>query len=122
MIEVPFCTLQGLLLTGYTVSENRITFETEEGREFILEHPQDCSERVELESVTGDLEDLIGSPILRAEERSDKSRDSYGDTVEWTFYTLATVKGWVDLRWHGTSNGYYSTSVHLYTYEYEMDW
>lgn len=88
-----------------------LLFTATDGRTFKMYHWQDCCEDVYLEDVTGNLDDLIGSPLLKAEELSNQG-SSYGDDVsEWTFYHLATVKGYVTLRWFGSSNGYYSTSV-----------
>lgn len=80
-------------------------------------HGQDCCESVFIESIVGDLSDLVGSPILVAEyTTSGKAPDGAiaDDDVDlWTFYKFATVKGWVDMRWHGYSNGYYSVGVDM---------
>lgn len=84
---------------------------------FTLYHQQDCCESVYVESVVGDWSDLIGQEILLAEESvNDKppsgiEREYEPESETWTFYKLASFKGYVDIRWYGSSNGYYSERV-----------
>lgn len=75
-----------------------------------IDHQQACCESVYIEDVVGDINDILNSPILRAEERTDDGRGEASAT-QWTFYELATIKGSVTIRWYGMSNGYYSVSV-----------
>lgn len=117
--ETKFETLKGQTLKAVTVSDDkeRVDFETVEGKTFRLYHSQDCCESVSVEDVCGDLADLIGSPILLAEEvESEKPPEGFKMEYEpesqtWTFYKLATIKGSATIRWFGSSNGYYSESV-----------
>jgi hypothetical protein len=102
---------------------------TEHGREMVFVnaterfrflHWQDCCESVYIESIVGELSDLVGEPLLIAEEVSGETEqinDDCSDSCTWTFYKFATRKGYVDVRWLGESNGYYSESVDL---EYEL--
>ena len=104
----------GKTFVSCTASDNTMIFKTAEGEIFEFYHSQDCCESVFIESIVGDLDDLVENPLLVAEEIISNSRDSgYGDSSTWTFYKFATVKGWVDVRWFGESNGYYSESVDL---------
>ena len=94
---------------------NELWFVLEDGTEYKMYHSQSCCESVSIEDITGDLEDLIGSPLLVAEEVSNYNfgpkQNEYDEDYEWTFYKFATIKGSVTIRWYGSSNGYYSTSV-----------
>jgi len=77
-------------------------------------HSQDCCESVYIEDICGDLDDLVGAPLLVAEEVSNYDAEPLYEGEEsytWTFYKFATRKGYVDVRWYGSSNGYYSESV-----------
>jgi hypothetical protein len=120
--ELPFATLVGKTLASITVADDKetITFVTADGETYRQYHDQDCCESVEVNEIVGELADLIGTPILQAEETSNSSRDDtpdqnrpddYSESWTWTFYKLATIKGGVTIRWLGESNGYYSESV-----------
>jgi hypothetical protein len=107
-------------LVGHTMRsvENRendeIVFTCDNGEVFKLYHDQNCCETVMVEDVVGDLADLVGAPLLMAEEVSSDgvgAKDEYDESFTWTFYKFGTIKGYVDIRWYGTSNGYYSESV-----------
>ena len=112
--------LIGQTITEVISSNTEITFKTSEGNEYLMYHDQDCCESVFIDDVCGDVDDLINSPILIAEERSSNDNEDlndYGDeSFTWTFYHIATSKGYVDIRWYGGSNGYYSESVDFKKY------
>lgn len=100
---------------AYNPDERQLIFYTEDEAIAML-HFQDCCECVYLEDVTGDISDLIGSPILKSEEVEGYTANplsEYEDSYTWTYYKLATDKGYVDIRWYGSSNGYYSEGVSL---------
>lgn len=110
---VDFHSLVGKTLTkvhGLEKYSGSVVFETDSGEKYEMLHLQDCCESVDLDDVTGDVDDLIGSEILVAEESSASDPDAR-EHGTWTFYKLATAKGYVDIRWYGSSNGYYSESV-----------
>lgn len=116
-----FSDLVGQTLTSASADKgsDEAHFVTESGKTFRLYHSQNCCETVLLEDITGDLQDLVGSPILFAEESSQTTHPEgveakeYDKSFLWTFYRIGTVKGTVVLRWYGCSNGYYSESVDL---------
>ena len=109
-------TLLGKILVKIDKKKDeQIIFEEDNGNEYIMYHRQDCCEGVNIESIDGDLQDLIDSPILLAEEVSSHEDRAY-ESITWTFYKLATVKGYVTIRWFGSSNGYYSESVDFEEY------
>jgi hypothetical protein len=112
-------TLLGKTLTSCTgkVGGDEIVFTTTDGHSYKLRHHQDCCEDVYVEDICGELSDLVGSPILQAEENSSndhlRDKDTHAESFTWTFYRLTTMKGSVVIRWFGTSNGNYSEKVNF---------
>jgi hypothetical protein len=105
--------LKGKTLVSLTDEGNELIFKTTDGETYRMYHEQDCCESVVLEDVVGDLQDLVGSEILIAEEVEGESPADFEayESYTWTFYKFATRKGYVDLRWLGQSNGWYSEGV-----------
>lgn len=128
-MNTPFEELEGKTLSKIDVIkdgeyDNEIVFHCVTGEQYNLYHDRDCCESVVIEDINGDMDDLIGVPILLAEqvsqnEYSEDDLRKLDDSVDilayehhtWTFYKLATNKGYVDIRWLGISNGYYSEEV-----------
>jgi hypothetical protein len=128
--RIAFSDLAGKTLVSIDckqkTDDDYILFTTDQGEQYKLYHDQDCCESVDIDDIVGDLDDLISTPILYAEEISQHGNDSariqytfldtdprssYDESYTWTFYKLATVKGSVTIKWYGSSNGYYSESV-----------
>lgn len=101
--------------------DDKIIFTTDKGVSYLMYHSYTCCENVTIEDINGCLGDLIGTPILLAEEvwnnkpssKEDEIKYNEHTSVVWTFYKLATVKGYVTIRWFGESNGNYSEYVHF---------
>lgn len=113
-----------------TLGNEEVLFIAADGTTYKMYHAQDCCERVTINDINGDLEDLVGTPILVAEEVSnyeptsedDKELTLSAESCTWTFYRFATVKGYVTIRWFGESNGYYSESVYFIQVGVDDEW
>ena len=115
-MKTNFKDLLGKILVKIDINEckDEMVFTDSIGSQYKLYHNQFCCESVEIEDIVGDLNDLIGETITMAEESSnseDKMEREIDESFTWTFYKLATIKGYVTIRWLGESNGYYSERV-----------
>ena len=93
-----------------------LLFITSDGITYKMYHMQDGCESVYLEYVIK-FEYLINSPILVAQEVTNIKLQHKGnwepESYTWTFYELSTIKGSVQLRWYGSSNGCCSEKVNF---------
>jgi hypothetical protein len=100
---------------------NELELIATDGSKFRFEHDQDCCESVRIEEIIGDLSDLVGPPLLVAEEVSSEyplgvgeSEENPADSYTWTFYRFATINGSITIRFLGESNGYYGETAEYY--------
>jgi len=108
-------TLENVIVTtGHPKEYDSIVFICNDGKRYVMRHKRECCESVEINDIDNDLRVLIGSPIIMAEEVNNANEppaDGADCSYTWTFYKFATLKGYVTIRWFGTSNGYYSEDV-----------
>ncbi|MDD5328291.1 MAG: hypothetical protein PHY02_10855 [Phycisphaerae bacterium] len=104
--------------------DDEISFLCEGYLVYKMYHSQECCEKVTIEDICGDLDDLLNTPVVEAFEKTNKDENPEGvrisntqDSWTWTFYTIKTRKGTVTIRWYGESNGYYSESVDLIKFD-----
>ena len=114
--EAKMADMVGKVFTSVRNENTELVFENATER-FVFFHQQDCCEHVSIEDVCGELQDLVGEPLLMAEEVEGQTPVDFDEaeheSVTWTFYKFATRKGYVDVRWFGESNGFYSEGVSL---------
>jgi hypothetical protein len=116
--EIEISDLLGKTIIDFKYSDETeiLTIKCECGSIYEMHHDQECCENVYLYDIIGEVKDILNSEILMAEEETsyDKNEeiDCYQDeSFTWTFYKIGTVKGYVTLRWFGSSNGYYGERV-----------
>lgn len=110
--------LLGQTLASIVNLVDTIVMVTTAGDCYELHHNQDCCETVKVDDIVGDLADVVGSPITMFEEVSnkdieDKPDSDHHDSYTWTYYKIGTAKGDVNIKWFGSSNGYYSEEVNM---------
>jgi hypothetical protein len=119
---VNFSELKGKVLKDVIVIDNdEIVFICDDDTQYKMYHNQDCCESVTIDDIKGNLKDLIGKEILKAEEKINNDRDEYYDSFTWSFYDIETIDEHIQIKWYGTSNGYYSETVDFELVEEECE-
>jgi hypothetical protein len=110
--ELEINDIYGRTIIEIKHNKSEFAMTLENGDVALLHHLQECCEQFELNDVSGDVDDLINSPLIMCEmSQNDKAEPKEDFQATWTFYKLATINGYVTLRFIGESNGYYSEEV-----------
>ena len=117
-MNVPITELVGKTFSDVRdIDSERVVFYIDGDEAYTMLHIQDCCESVYLEDIDNDLSVLIDTEILEARESTNHDQSASAewqdDSFTWTFYKFRTAKGWLTMRWYGSSNGYYSESVDI---------
>ncbi len=97
-----------------TDDNDSLIFENEKAQ-YVFSHRRDCCESVYVDEVIGDLSDLENLPLLVSRLDTNQEGPKLNEeSYTWTFYSFATFKGYVTVRFLGSSNGYYSEEVDIW--------
>ncbi len=113
-------SMVGKVFKHVVSDDESLMFVCEDGTTYHFYHMQDCCENVYVYDIVGELGDLTNTPLLVAEEQSNVNANApheHSESFTWTYYKFATKNGYVDVRFVGESNGYYSESVDLFVYK-----
>lgn len=111
-----FSDMVGKTLESVEEFGDKIIFNFNDGTAATSEHYQGCCESVDIDHIDGDVKNIVGSPILEAEEDVDPEGDpppEYPDSWTWTHQRIRTEKGEVTFHWLGQSNGYYGETPYF---------
>lgn len=118
-------------LTGLTIKElyvggeeqDWLVFVTDDGKEVLYETFADCCSETWFADITG-VDYLLGATVTSVEEikteevEDERTRQEY-DTVYG--YKLTTNKGYVDIVYRNSSNGYYGGEcAHVESRKYDL--
>lgn len=76
-------------ISGAEEYSDIISLKFTDGTSTNLYHEHSCCEKVKIAGFIGDIEDLIGSPLLVAKEIIEIDCTNY----TWMFYSFSTIKG-----------------------------
>ena len=105
-------------ITGLEKDSTEVKIIFKDDGEIIQNHKQECCEEVYVEQIDGNVSKHEGAIIYELLEKvcskdeiPEEELPSYSNSLTATFYTLKTSRGYLDWRWYGESNGYYSETV-----------
>lgn len=110
-------------LVGKTVTSidaDGTSFTTSDGKQYIMRHEQSCCEYVRHSHTIGRPKDLIGAPLIFANDDHAEPADHPNmakpscDSHTWTVFQFHTATARLEVWWLGESNGYYSEDVNLF--------
>lgn len=99
-----FETLVGSTCTSFKATDNSLTLYTSSDIH-TFDHVQECCEDVYIESIVGDLTDLLNLPILEAKATVENNRTDEG-LERWTLIELSTIRGSVTIYFFSSYNDY----------------
>jgi hypothetical protein len=118
LIGQTITSFTGVILNNeeYISDNNVITLTCKSGDKFMIYEEigsmYNSHVHATIEEFTGDLNDILNTPIIIAECRSGET-GTFGIGCIYYFYHIATIKGHVDIRFKCENNEYYGGYVYF---------